>query len=396
MRISAYTLSPHAGLTKHRVSSYPPKHTLFGASMPNPTAVPLALLTSSDTGEMKGQGNLPFASLRQSLLTVLEPYSQWPHPSLPVDEWQPTSDSIASKVTATVERWGHHVEGLLQGPNAEAANYLYKDVRHNMVSNATGSLQSVVATTLLKLNKQKLSEIEARNRLRSSYKEFSHYLTEASRQYDLMVAHGIINKDLSYTHMVTGVKDIMNPQATEKGLRLKVSASPWADTMRRKGHNHILPYDLFTIALNLTENAVKYTDKGRVSVFVGPAGAGSVHRKFPKIGGFLHHQFPKLHKFFRNSPNQLEIRVEDTGRGFDFSPTEICSGGRGQNVADCAGTGYGLNRVKKLVENTYQGKLDISPRIKGHPSLGTIVTCRIPMTEASAHEVYLSGLTQKF
>jgi signal transduction histidine kinase len=122
----------------------------------------------------------------------------------------------------------------------------------------------------------------------------------------------------SLTEIFEGVRDMVMPIAEEKGLELRIES---IEPDRRFGH----PVPLSRVLLNLTTNALKFTDTGRVELLVQPI-----------------------------SDSRLELSVRDTGRGIDeaalaslFKPIRRRSGGRrGYQIT---GTGLGLSICRKLV-----------------------------------------------
>jgi len=123
----------------------------------------------------------------------------------------------------------------------------------------------------------------------------------------------------SVTAMLESVRDIVRPIAEEKHLTVRLLA-PTHD--QRKGH----PVALSRILLNLTTNALKFTDDGYVEIVAQEVGeAGS---------------------------NRIEFAVRDSGRGIPtdkvttlFQPLRKEPGRRGQLFSQ---TGLGLTICRKL------------------------------------------------
>src|SRR6266536_3551122 len=123
----------------------------------------------------------------------------------------------------------------------------------------------------------------------------------------------------SVTAMLESVRDIVRPIAEEKHLTVRLLA-PTHD--QRKGHSVALS----RILLNLTTNALKFTDDGYVEIVAQEVGeAGS---------------------------NRIEFAVRDSGRGIPtdkvttlFQPLRKESGRRGQLFSQ---TGLGLTICRKL------------------------------------------------
>ena len=130
----------------------------------------------------------------------------------------------------------------------------------------------------------------------------------------------------SIADILESVRDIVQPIAEEKGLEVRIEAP---QRISRIGH----PVALSRILLNLTTNALKFTDEGYVELRAKDVGS-----------------------------NGLEFSVRDTGRGIPppamamlFEPFR-----RRQQNRDYAfsGSGLGLSICRKLVE-TMAGELHV-------------------------------------
>ena len=135
----------------------------------------------------------------------------------------------------------------------------------------------------------------------------------------------------SVTAMLESVRDIVRPIAEEKHLTVRLLA-PVRD--ERLGH----PVALSRVLLNLTTNALKFTDQGYVEVVAQEVGDG--HR--------------------------IEFAVRDSGRGIPaekvttlFQPLRKESGRRGQLFSQ---TGLGLTICRKLV-SAMKSDLKVESRI---------------------------------
>jgi signal transduction histidine kinase len=122
----------------------------------------------------------------------------------------------------------------------------------------------------------------------------------------------------SITAMLESVRDIVKPIAEEKHLTVRLLA-PAND--ERMGH----PVALSRVLLNLTTNALKFTDQGYVEILA------------QEVSG---------------TPNRIEFSVRDSGRGIPeekistlFQPLRRESGRRGQLFSQ---TGLGLTICRKL------------------------------------------------
>jgi len=124
---------------------------------------------------------------------------------------------------------------------------------------------------------------------------------------------------LSVTAVLEAVCDIVHPMAEEKQLAVRLLPPSMNE---RLGH----PVALSRVLLNLTTNALKFTDEGYVEIVTQEIGE-----------------------------NRVEFAVRDSGKGIDaavvttlFQPLRVAPGGRrGQTFSQ---TGLGLTICRKLVE----------------------------------------------
>lgn len=121
----------------------------------------------------------------------------------------------------------------------------------------------------------------------------------------------------SFSEMVRGVQEMVQPMADEKGVELRI-AVPEYD----KAHGH--PIALGRVILNLTTNALKFTDEGWVEIGVK-----------------------------RHSPTRVEFYVLDTGRGISeerqdelFNPFKKRLYSTGHFFS---GSGVGLSISRRIV-----------------------------------------------
>jgi signal transduction histidine kinase len=138
----------------------------------------------------------------------------------------------------------------------------------------------------------------------------------------------------SVTDVFESVHDIIRPMAEEKGLQIRM-LPPASD--HRVGH----PQALSRVLLNLTTNAIKFTEEGLVEL-VGRA----------------------------TSPTRVEFSVRDTGRGIHEAALKTLYLPFRRIPAHeryaFSGTGLGLALSRKLVE-VMGSKLDVETR----PNWGT-------------------------
>ena len=142
--------------------------------------------------------------------------------------------------------------------------------------------------------------------------------------------------------VLLAVRDMVRPMAEEKGLRVELEF-PWPD--QRLGHTRPLSRAL----LNLATNALKFTERGHVT-----------------IGGRA------------TGPSRVEFWVQDTGPGItsDILPRLF------QPFVSSKETGLGLGLViSRRIAESHGGGL----WAMNSPPGGACFVCRLPMrVEASA------------
>lgn len=123
----------------------------------------------------------------------------------------------------------------------------------------------------------------------------------------------------SMAELLESVHDIVQPMAEEKGIPVRILS---LKVDQRRGY----PVALSRVILNLTTNALKFTEEGCVTIAAHPRGT-----------------------------RRAALSIQDTGRGISpedlktlFQPFRRCSGGR--NGHCFSGTGLGLAISRRLVE----------------------------------------------
>jgi signal transduction histidine kinase len=136
----------------------------------------------------------------------------------------------------------------------------------------------------------------------------------------------------SVTEMLESIRDIVYPLAEEKGLELRLEKGV---SEYRIGY----PLALSRVLLNLTTNALKFTEVGYVEIAVGPV---------------------------RRCPRAVEFSVRDSGKGVDpdsldtlYQPFKRAAGRQGYCFS---GTGLGLVICRRLVE-AMGAKLELETRL---------------------------------
>ena len=240
--------------------------------------------------------------------------------------------------------WAQHFADRLSGPNGLE---LVVEVAHDIRSPLTSIL--FLAETLQRGRSGAINEIQERQ-LGLIYSAAFGLSAMASDVIEL--ARGgdrLVDLDpipFSVTDILESVRDIVLPIAEEKGLAVRISP-PNSDF--RIGH----PVALSRVLLNLTTNALKFTDEGHVEVLA---------RQSTRTG--------------------LEFSVQDTGRGIppQAMNTLFLPFRRRVKSGDYkfSGAGLGLSICRKLVE-----AMGSELKVSTSPEAGTRFYFELDLPQAS-------------
>jgi two-component sensor histidine kinase len=229
--------------------------------------------------------------------------------------------------------WSEFFNARLSGPGCHD---LVVEVAHDLRSPLTSIL--FLAETLHRGQSGPVSEIQ-RRQLGLIYSAalglsaVTSDIIELARGGDRLV--GTERAPFSVSEIFESVRDIVQPIAEEKGLEIRI-APPESD--HRLGH----PLALSRVLLNLTTNALKFTDEGYVELVAMPGDLDALEFSVGDTGhGISHEALETLYQPFR--------RVASREGGYCFS-----------------GTGLGLAICRRLVE-AMGGTLEV----KTAPGKGT-------------------------
>ncbi len=212
--------------------------------------------------------------------------------------------------------WSQHFAGRLAGPDGLE---LVVELAHDLRSPLTSIL--FLAETLQRGRSGPLTQVQERQlgliySAAFGLSAVASDVIELARGGDRLVDNETI--PFSITDIFESVRDIVHPIAEEKGLSIEVAA-PDADF--RVGH----PVALSRVLLNLTTNALKFTNEGKVEV-----------------------------KGVALDDDRVEFSVRDTGRGIPSQALatlyEPFRRRQKQGEYAFSGSGLGLTICRKLVE----------------------------------------------
>jgi len=258
----------------------------------------------------------------------------WRSGGFPDSELLPLLTSIERVRVAIQPTWAQSFASHLSGTDGVA---LLTDVAHDLRSPLTSIL--VLAETLQRGQSGVVNEVQ-RRQLGLIYTAALGLSSVASDIIEFTQGGDqLVEQDpsaFSVTAMLESVRDIVRPIAEEKHLTVRLLAPP---SDQRLGH----PVALSRILLNLTTNALKFTDEGYVEIVA------------QEVAGV---------------PDRIEFAVRDSGRGIPadkittlFQPLRKESGRRGQLFSQ---TGLGLTICRKLA-SAMKSEL----KVESHTGWGT-------------------------
>ncbi len=234
----------------------------------------------------------------------------------PVLEVLKTLEDVEALRAAIDPDWHQHFANRLSGPDGLA---LAVEVAHDLRSPLTSIL--FLAETLQLGHSGPVSELQHRQ-LGLIYgaalglSELASNVIELARDATRLAEDDPV--PFSTLELLESVRDMVHPIAEEKGLAVRLRR-PIRD--HRLGH----PDALSRVLLNLTTNALKFTEEGFVEIAAQETGR-----------------------------TRVEFSVRDTGRGIEpeaqetlYLPFRRSAGGDGYHFS---GTGLGLALCRRLVE----------------------------------------------
>jgi signal transduction histidine kinase len=215
--------------------------------------------------------------------------------------------------------WSEYFTSRLSGPDGLD---LVVEVAHDLRSPLTSVL--FLAETIGRGQSGEVNELQ-RRQLRLIYSAALGLSTLASDVIEL--ARGgdqLVEKEpspFSVAEILESLHDMVRPIAEEKGLTIRYTVPP---SDRRLGR----PLAISRVLLNLTTNALKFTDEGYVEITTHATGR-----------------------------NNIEFAVRDTGHGITqealanlYQPFRRSRGRTGRSGYYFSGTGLGLAMCRKLIE----------------------------------------------
>ncbi|MDD5773891.1 MAG: PAS domain-containing sensor histidine kinase [bacterium] len=223
-----------------------------------------------------------------------------------------------------------------------------EQAKRNMIRDISHSLKTPIAMTEMafdiansSINTGDKESLVKANRIASeNLRRLRKDVNNILQEFSIDVYKDIITKDknASLNAVIEKVANDLMPLIEEKGLQLDINLLLNVDNVK------IDVRDLETILNNLLENAVKFTDKGKISI------TGKCSEKM------------------------VEIEVKDTGCGISEKDIKRVFEKFYKRNAAIEGTGLGLSICKELAE-MYDGEINI---YSGGVGKGTMVVVSLP------------------
>jgi signal transduction histidine kinase len=254
------------------------------------------------------------------------------------------------RVAAQLEPdWAQHLADRLSGPDGLE---LVVEVAHDLRSPLTSIL--FLAETLQRGRSGPVNEVQERQ-LGLVYSAAFGLSAMASDVIEL--ARGgdrLVDLDpipFSVRDILESVRDIVLPIAEEKALAVRLEC-PATDF--RVGH----PVALSRVLLNLTTNALKFTNEGFVEVFVRDVATGRVEFSVRDTGrGIPPHNMATLYEPFRRRQREGEYAFSGSGLGLSICRKLVEAMGSKLEVETAAGQGTRFHFVLDLPVAGHVGEL---------------------------------------
>lgn len=318
------------------------------AASPDEAAANLAALSTAIRSAAAGQGaalgQMPKTQLARRLVTVVRTAFIEHAAALtpPPDATQLlTILGAFEHVAAQLEPdWAQHLSDRLSGPDGLE---LVVEVAHDLRSPLTSIL--FLAETLQRGRSGPVNEVQERQ-LGLVYSAAFGLSAMASDVIEL--ARGgdrLVDLDpipFSVRDILDSVRDIVLPIAEEKALTVRLE-SPQADF--RIGH----PVALSRVLLNLTTNALKFTNEGFVEVVAKDAAPGRVEFSVRDTGrGIPPHNMATLYEPFRRRQREGEYAFSGSGLGLSICRKLVEAMGSKLEVETAAGQGTRFHFILDL------------------------------------------------
>jgi signal transduction histidine kinase len=236
--------------------------------------------------------------------------------------------------------WSQHLANRLSGPDGLE---MVVEVAHDLRSPITSIL--FLAETLQQGRSGPITDLQDRQ-LGLIYSAAFGLSAMASDVLEL--ARGgdrLVDLDpipFSIADIMESVRDIVQPIAEEKGLQVQVSKSP---PDFRVGH----PVALSRVLLNLTTNALKFTDEGVVEIAAVGHGPESVGFSVRDSGrGIAPQAMRTLFEPFRRRQNEGEYTFSGSGLGLSICRKLVEAMGSEMEVDTAPGQGTRFSFVLNL------------------------------------------------
>ncbi|HEX6088802.1 MAG TPA: HAMP domain-containing sensor histidine kinase [Gemmatimonadales bacterium] len=245
--------------------------------------------------------------------------------------------------------WAQHLADRLSGPDGLE---LVVEVAHDLRSPLTSIL--FLAETLQRGRSGPVNEVQERQ-LGLVYSAAFGLSAMASDVIEL--ARGgdrLVDLDpipFSVLDILESVRDIVLPIAEEKALAVRIE-SPKTDF--RIGH----PVALSRVLLNLTTNALKFTNEGFVEVVARDEAPGRVEFSVRDTGrGIPPHNMATLYEPFRRRQREGEYAFSGSGLGLSICRKLVEAMGSRLEVETAAGQGTRFHFVLDLPSAAHAGQV---------------------------------------
>ncbi len=279
-------------------------------------------------------------------------------------EWEPKIISLlkmtADIIAGSILRAKYEEALIREKQNAEAANRAKTEFLANMSHELRTPLNAILGFT--SVIKDKLDDEDSRDQVKMVLSSGNALLRLINDLLEFSKAEAgslaLKPSETSISRLLIFVKDTFLPEASEKGIELRVPLTDVSNTLIIIDEGRIRQ-----ILLNMVGNAIKFTHKGYVEVTADIQPEKTCPNPSSNTAAIK---------------KALILSIKDTGIGIEekdqktiFSPfTQLSTG----NSRMYEGTGLGLNIAQRLVE-LMGGKMSLTST----PGVGSTFTVNIPV-----------------
>jgi signal transduction histidine kinase len=287
----------------------------------------------------KGKSELPVKKIEQLLKQTIEKIISTPEPKEKYNIWVKTGKKLESFIKELF--------------NSKKLNETSKEERKSFLNDLVHEQRPPLTRIQIPLSgaKKIINPIPLPENYKEIYEKEAAELIDIYKRYQFFIDSGIYKSDKALPAILGLAMDLIKGKTN----KITVEGVELLETTKLNLKNT----EIYSIFSNILQNAAKYSkEKGNIKI------------KF------------SLGKDAKNQ-SVLNFSVQDNGIGIPADQFEkVLEGVRASNTGNIPGTGYGLHRVNRILENAGSNII-----IKSKEGKGTRITCPIPILAAPERQV---------